>query len=120
MDTKTKTAVLTRSLSAWGSDTFEATLKEEIAQLGADFLPLQQGLSSGSTSLDANLEVMILRVTEWPDRLRVRAGIFYSSIISGCSCADDPTPVDENREYCEVDLEIDRESGEVRAALAGE
>ncbi len=120
MNTKTKTAALTRSLSAWGSGAFEATLKEEIVQLGADFLPLQQGLSSGSTSLDANLEVMILRVTEWPDRLWVRAGIFYSSIISGCSCADDPTPVDENREYCEVDLEIDRESGEARAALAGE
>ena len=120
MDTQSKTAVLSRSLCAWGSGAFEATLKEEIAQLGADVLPLQQGLSSGSTSLDANLEVMVLRVTEESDRLRVRAGIFYSSIVSGCSCADDPTPVDENREYCEVELEIDRETGEARAALAGE
>lgn len=118
MDTKTKTAAfLTRSLSAWGGDAFEATLKEEIAQLGADFLPLQEGLRSGSTSLDSNLGVTILRVTERPDRLQVRAGIFYSSIVSGCSCADDPTPIDENSEYCVVELEIDRESGETRATL---
>ncbi|MCA1804854.1 MAG: hypothetical protein LC646_05830 [Xanthomonadaceae bacterium] len=95
-------------------------MKEEIAQLGADFLPLQQGLSSGSTSLDSNLGVMILRVTERPDRLQVRAGIFYSSIVSGCSCADDPTPIDENREYCEVELDIDRGSGETRAVLVRE
>lgn len=118
MDTKTKSAVLTRSLSAWGSDAFDVTLKEEIAQLGADFLPLQQGLSGGSTSLDSNLGVMILRITEMPDRLQVRAGIFYSSIVSGCSCSDDPTPIDVNREYCVVELEINRESGEIRATLA--
>lgn len=118
MDTKTKMAVLTRSLSAWGSGAFEATLKEEIAQLGADFLPLQQGLSSGSTSLDTQLSAMILRVAETPHAIQVRAGIFYSSIVSGCSCADDPTPIDENREYCVVELEIDRVSGKTRATLA--
>jgi hypothetical protein len=118
MDTKMKTAVLTRSLSAWGSDAFEATLKEEIAQLGAGFLPLQEGLRTGSTSLDSRLSAMILRVTEAPHVIQVRAGIFYSSIVSGCSCSDDPTPIDENSEYCEVELEIDRESGAARAVLA--
>lgn len=118
MDTETRTAVLPRSLRAWGSTTFEATLKQELAESGADFLPLQQGLSSGSTSLDTDLEIMILRVAETPHAIQVRAGIFYSSIVSGCSCADDPTPIDENREYCVVELEIDRENGEARAVLA--
>lgn len=109
---------LTRSLAAWGTPAFEATLKEEIAQRGAGFLPLQEGLRTGSTSLDSELEVMILRVAETPHAIQVRAGIFYSSIVSGCSCADDPTPIDENSEYCVVELEIDRESGEARATLA--
>jgi hypothetical protein len=120
MDTKMKTAVLSRSLAAWGTPAFEATLKEEIAQLGVDFLPLQQGLSSGSTSLDSNMEVMILRVTEQPHTIQVRAGIFYSSVVSGCSCTDDPTPIDETSEYCEVELAIDRENGETRATLVQE
>lgn len=109
---------LTRSLAAWGTPAFEATLKEEIAQLGGRFLPLQEGLRSGSTSLDSGLSAMILRVAETPHAIQVRAGIFYRSIVSGCSCADDPTPIDENSEYCVVELEIDRESGETRATLA--
>jgi len=35
---------LTKALHAWGTPDFEAVLKQEIAQLGADYLPLQQGL----------------------------------------------------------------------------
>ena len=114
-----KTAVLARSLAAWGTPAFATTLKEEIARLGADFLPLQEGLRSGSTSLDSRLDAMILRASASPVAIHVRAGIFYTSIVSGCSCADDPTPIEEGAEYCEVELEIDRESGEARVALAG-
>ena len=111
-------AILHRSLAAWGTRAFETTLKDELAQLGGRFLPLQEGLRTGSTSLDAGLSAMILHVTETPDALWVRAGIFYSSIVSGCSCADDPTPIDENSEYCEVEIRIDRASGTARATLA--
>jgi hypothetical protein len=111
---------LMRSLAAWGTPAFEAVLKEEIAQLGVAALPLQQGLSTGSTSLDTSLSTMILRVTEAPHAICVRAGIFYTSIVSGCSCADDPTPIEEDSEYCEVELEIDRHSGKARVTLAGE
>jgi len=39
---------LGNALSAWGTSGFEAILKQEIAQLGADQLPLQQGLSTGN------------------------------------------------------------------------
>jgi hypothetical protein len=109
---------LTRSLAAWNTPAFDTVLKEEIAQLDVDSLPLQQGLSSGSTSLDSSLGVMILRVHEAAHAIQVRAGIFYSSVLSGCSCADDPSPIEENTEYCEVELDIDRETGETRISLA--
>ena len=109
---------LTRSLRAWGSPEFETTLKEEIAQLGADVLPLQEGLAVGSIGLEDSVGAMILGVTEVPGTLHVRAGIFYSSILSGCACADDPTPENENAEYCEVELDIDRATGETRVRLA--
>jgi hypothetical protein len=33
---------LDKALSAWGTPDFEAALKQEIAQLGDDQLPLQQ------------------------------------------------------------------------------
>ena len=109
---------LTRSIHAWGTPGFESTLKAEIAQLGADDLPLQQGLSLGSVGLDDNVSVMILGVSESPGAVHVRAGLFYTSIIAGCACADDPTPENEYTEYCELELEIDRVSGETQVRLA--
>jgi len=99
---------LNNSLNAWGTPDFEAVLKQEIAQLGADQLPLQQGLSTGNYAADAPITVMINSVAEVEDVIRVRAGIFYKSVLGGCSCADDPTPTSENNEYCEVQLDIDK------------
>ena len=47
----------------------------------------------------------------------MNAGIFYRSVIGGCSCADDPTPVDEQAEYCEVVVEIDKVTAEAKVTL---
>jgi hypothetical protein len=101
-------AQMTRALAAWGSPDFKMVLKQEIETLGAGQLPLQQGLSTSSYALDTQLSAMIIDVAEAADCLRVKAGIFYTGIIAGCSCADDPTPVDENTEYCVVQLVIDK------------
>jgi hypothetical protein len=105
---------LTRSLAAFGTPGFEAVLKEELSTLGPDALGLQQQLTAGSTALLDNLGVMILRRTETSDTIQLRTGILFSSILGGCSCTDDPTPENENAEYCEIDITIDRRSGEAR------
>lgn len=96
------------SLNAWGKPDFEAVLKQEIAQMDPLRLPLQQGLSIGSHVTDRPISATIIRTHEDEGVIRVKAGIFYTSIIAGCSCADDPTPIDENNEYCEVQFDIDR------------
>lgn len=98
------------ALHAWRTPDFEAVLKQEIAQLDADYLPLQQGLSTGNYVADAPVSVAIHAVSETEDIIRVTAGIFYRSVIGGCSCADDPTPNSEINEYCEVQLAIDKTS----------
>jgi hypothetical protein len=108
---------LTQSLNAWGSPAFDRILKQEIAQLGAGHLPLQQGLSTSSHALDDKIEVMIISVAEEAGLLRVKAGIFYSGIIAGCSCTDDPTPIDEHSEYCVVRLDIDKVTAETTVTL---
>lgn len=108
---------LTRSLQAFGTPDFEATLKEELAALGPDVLGLQQGLIAGSVSLGRDIGIMLLRVREDPGRLAVRAGIFFTSALGGCACADDPTPEEENNEYCELELDIDCRTGEARIAI---
>lgn len=97
-----------KSLHAWGAPDFSVVLKQEIEQLGADQLPLQQGLATGNYVTAAPITVLINSVTEMDEVIRVKAGIFYQSVIGGCSCEGDPTPTSENTEYCEVQLDIDK------------
>jgi len=108
---------LAKALDAWGTPDFADVLKKELEQLDADQLPLQQGLATTSYALDTNLSARIIRVSDDDGFIRVRAGIFYSGIIAGCSCADDPTPVDEQSEYCEVQLDINKVTAETTIAL---
>ena len=98
---------LDKVLSAWGTPDFGAILKQEIVQLGADHLPLQQGLSNGNYVTADPVTVMINSVAEMENIIRIKAGIFYQGVMGGCSCADDPTPTSESNEYCEVQLDID-------------
>ena len=107
----------TNAIEAWGTPAFQNILKEEIEQLDAEQLPLQQGLTISSYAADKKAKAMIIAISERPDRIRVKAGIFYSGIIAGCSCADDPTPVDEQNEYCVVQFDIDKGTGEATVFL---
>lgn len=108
---------LTTVLNAWGMPAFEAILKHEIETMPVELLPLQQSLAQSSYTDGANRSVTIMRVTEMADFIRVRAGIVYSGIIPGCSCADDPTPMSELTEYCEVQLDIDKTTAEALVTL---
>lgn len=108
---------LDKSLRAWGMADFEAILKREVEELGADHLPLQQGLSVSSHVAGSPITMMIHRVAETEDAIRIKAGIFYQGIIAGCSCADDPTPASENNEYCEIQLDIDKTTAATEVAL---
>lgn len=111
---------LTKTASAWRTDSFNDTLKAEVEALNASQLPLQTGLSQSSYVSDEPFRVMVIRATETEGHIQVRLGVFYTGIIAGCNCADDPTPVDTQTEYCEVMLDIDRGSGEAAVALAGD
>lgn len=108
---------LAKALAAWGTPDFETVLKCEIAQLGAAHLPLQQGLKVGNYVADIPVSVMIIRVADLGAIIRAQAGIFYQGILSGCSCADDPSPVGQSNEYCEVQLDIDKRNAETSVAL---
>lgn len=108
---------LPHSLKAWGTPGFKDVLKHEIEQLEAAALPLQQGLARSSHVTDRPFQAMIIGVQEETGLLRVKAGIFYTGIIAGCSCADDPTPIDEQTEYCVVEFDIDRATAEASVTL---
>lgn len=106
-----------KALGVWPSAEFNAVLKNEIEHLNADLLPLQQGLSRASHALAGTLNAMPISVTEDPACLRVKAGIFYSGMIAGCSCADDPGATTEINEYCELRFDINRSTAEATVVL---
>jgi hypothetical protein len=111
---------LPESLNAWNTPGFRDVLKREIEQLDAAELPLQQGLTRSSHVSDRPFQAMIIGVREEAALIRVKAGIFYIGIIAGCSCADDPTPIDELNEYCVLQFDIDRTTADTTVTLLEE
>lgn len=107
---------LANALNAWSAPAFEDVLKKEIEGLGSS-LPLQAAMSERSYALYDNISVMIISFSEEPGVIRAKTGIFYTGVISGCSCADDPTPVDEHSEYCEMEFVIDKKTAETTVVL---
>jgi len=108
---------LQKSAGAWGAPQFNEVLKAELESLGEDELPLHEGLSTGSYVTDHKRQAMIISVADCGERIRAKAGIFYTGILTGCACADDPTPVNEESEYCELQLDIDKRTGEAAVVL---
>lgn len=111
---------LNSALQAWGAPNFKAVLKQEIERMSIENLPLQQGLITGNYVLANPHTAMVHSVSDSGGFICVTAGIFYQSVIAGCSCADDPTPVNENSEYCEIRLEINKLTAQTIVTLVTE
>lgn len=108
---------LKSSLAHWQTDLFEETFKHEVSRLSVDELPLQQAITVGSIASLDDFSVIINRIAEQHDFIIINTGIFYSSILAGCSCADDPTPLDKNTEYCEIQFRINKYNAETETRI---
>jgi len=105
---------LPNSRDAWGTPAFARTFCHEVAQLPPGTLPLQLALRMGSHVLENTPKVMLLSSRHDESLYRVRAGIFFNSVLAGCNCADDPSPMDQHEEYCELQFEIDPTTGRAK------
>jgi len=108
---------LLNALEAWGTPDFENALKGEIQQIDTGLLPLQEGLSQSSHVSEGDISVVILSVTEASNVIRAKTGIIYAGIIAGSCCADDPTPMSEQTEYCEVQFDINKMTAETTVTI---
>jgi hypothetical protein len=107
-------------MDAWGTPDFRDVLKAALEQLTVEQLPLQQGLSQSSYACDDNIKAVIISVSEESGLVRATAGLFYTGKIPGCSCADDPAPVDKYAEHCEVQIDINMQTAETVVSLLPE
>jgi hypothetical protein len=108
---------LTQSLSSQGSESFRQTLKAELESLAGGTLPLDKGCSRGGYADDREIAVTILAVKQGQGFIRAQVGVFFSEVVAGCSCGDDP--LTENA-YCEMEVAIDRESAEAQFMVISE
>jgi len=96
----------------------KSRLKQALEKIDGVSLPLQQGLTRSSYTDGKDFSVTVLGLTQDSQQIHARVGIFYKGIIVGCNCADDPSPVPELDEYCELELVIDPSSGSTEVTLA--
>lgn len=111
---------LLRVLTAWNLPDFNRVINTELQGLGASQLPLQQGLAVSNRVADADISVMLLNAEETDQALLLTVLVFYSGIVAGDCCADDPTPVCEQPEQCTLKLRIHKPSGEAEVSLLAE
>lgn len=111
---------LTQTAQAIGSEQIKQVAKKEIQKINKELLPLQQGLSLSSYVGNSDINVVILNIDKKSGAIQIKAGIFYTGIIAGCSCSDDPSPTDEQNEYCELQFEINQNTAETTIHLLKE
>ena len=116
-NTKPTEIFLPLSLEAWSSNHFKEVLGQEIQSLGIAQLPLQQGLRYSSMVAEKTIRAMVLSVVEVDDAIKVKAAVLFSGVVAGCSCADDPTPIELIPEQCELVFVIDKETSKTRVWL---
>lgn len=108
---------LKQTLQSLSDPDIKTIAKNELQNLDLKRLPLQQGLSYSSAVSDSPVNIVILNIEEKEDSINIKSGVFYTGIIAGCSCSDDPTPTDEQNEYCEIMFSINKNSAETTVTL---
>ena len=105
---------LRRALRDWETETFAATLKAQLEGLGTECLPLSEATAQGGLVDDRDISVMVLRSHEERHRICAQVGVFFSEIVGGCSCGDDPFV---QTAYCELEVYIDKLTAEAGFAF---
>ncbi|MEN8180772.1 MAG: glucosamine--fructose-6-phosphate aminotransferase [Pseudomonadota bacterium] len=96
---------LSNSLRDWNSDLFPITLKQEIENLEAGTLPLMMGVSHGGIPDDKTVSVSVLKVQDHQTCIQADVGVFFTEILAGCSCGDEPMAM---HGYCEMQVRVDK------------
>ncbi len=106
--------LLPNSLHVWPGPDFAATLKAELEALPAGSLPLAQGGTLGGYVDDSTIVASVMGVAETAQAIDATVGIFFSEILTGCSCSEDP---DIQPAYCEFAVTIDKRTAMATVSL---
>lgn len=97
------------ALGAWRSDGFGDALNREIRDLGTGVLPLASGVLQGGIVDGSSIRVTILRLADDDRAVHVEVGVFFTEVVGGCSCGDEPY---ESPAWCRLRISIDKATAE--------
>jgi len=92
-------------------------LKGEIENLPPSALPLEKALTRGGRVEASGVTATVISLTESETWIGARIGIFFDEIVGGCSCGDEPF---SHNVFCEMQVDIDRETAEAAFTLIEE
>lgn len=102
-----------KSLRAWQTDAFDRALKGEIEDMSSETLPLNAGTSQGGFVDDSRITATVLTVTDDENSIVADVGVFFTEIVAGCSCGDEPDSINA---YCRMRIRIDKATAEAEIA----
>jgi hypothetical protein len=103
-----QTVRLPIGIAAAGSARFEQSLSAALRALPPGTLPLQAGCSQGGMVDDSNIAATVLGVERQTDPVLARVGVFFTEVVGGCNCNEDPVEVNA---YCLLEVRIDCATG---------
>jgi hypothetical protein len=103
-----KTVDLKYCLEALDTTVLAQRLTDTLCELPPGTLPLQHGCEQGGMIDDHAISASVLTVERTADHLTARVGVFFTEIVGGCNCNDDPV---ESNAYCIIEVRIDRATG---------
>ena len=98
----------------YDSELFTRSLKNYIEDLPSNTLPLNQRTTQGGIVDDSNISASILSVSNTDDFIQAKTGVFFTEIVGGCSCGDDPVSLNV---YCEIIVFFNKHTGELQFSV---
>lgn len=108
------TPLFPRTLHDWPHNAGVAAIKADLEAMHPDRLPLHLATTQGGVVEPRGLTASVLRVSRDGDRLHARAGVFFTEVVGGCNCHDDPIRANG---YCVLGIDLDAVSGTVHFEL---
>jgi len=105
--------VFNKALECWGSDEFPQKFKQAIKSLELGVLPLVDCCNYSAVIDQDTIEPIILSSSETSTKIKIKMGVFFCEVLSGCACSDDPSQAKilENS-YCELTISLDKNTKE--------
>lgn len=94
----------------FGTPAFHAAFQRDIATWAKSVHGLSFLAEQGGQVPPQSIAVTLLAHEADTDRITLRAGVFFTELVGGCSCGDEPF---ETPGYRELTLSIERGSGAV-------